>query len=294
MISGILIRRAVADIKTRPGSHIMTGLVVCLTMLILSFFLLLYYNARLFVDRFGSELGIIVFLKSDVPGTKIPEIYQRIAHLPGIKGVNYVSPEEAFKRLERYLSDEKEVLQGVSPTFIPPSFEIAVNRAVFNLDRIKALASQLKQWPEVAKVQYGQEWINRLQVFVGVAGKVVSVAGLLLLISAAFVVSNTIKLMVYARQEELEILRLVGATDAFIELPFLMEAAIQGLGGSLAALLILFGFHRYIYGAVEASRLFRDVGFRFLPWGYTVGLVAASVALCVGVTALAVRRFMRL
>ncbi len=294
MISAILVKRALSDLKTRPGSHLMTGMVVCLTMLILSFFLLLYYNAKGFVDRFGSELGIIVFLKTDVPGTKIPELYQRISKMEGIEGVNYVSPEEAFKRLERYLGDEKEILQGVSPTFIPPSFEIAVDRAVFNLDHIKRLAAELKRWPEVAKVQYGQEWINRLQFFVSIAGKVVSLGGLLLLISAAFVVSNTIKLMVYARQEELEILRLVGATNAFIEIPFLIEAFLQGLGGSVAALVILSGVYHYIYRAVEASQLFRGVGFHFLPWGYIASLVVSSVVLCVVGTALAMRRFLRL
>ncbi len=294
MISTILMKRALSDLRLRAGSHIMTGLVVCLTMLILSFFLLVYYNARAFVDRFGSELGIIVFLKTDTPSNKIPEIYQRISRLDGIQGVNYVSPEEAFKRLERYLGEEKEILQGVSPTFIPPSFEIAMDRAVFNLEHIKRLAAELKRWPEVDKVQYGQDWINRLQFFVSVAGKVVVMGGLLLLVSAAFVVSNTIKLTVYARQEELEILRLVGATNGFIETPFLIEAFLQGLGGSLTAVVVLYGVYRYLLQAVSASQLFRGVGLAFLPFSYVSVLIAASVGLCVIGTAFAMRRFLRL
>ncbi len=294
MISTILFKRALSDLKLRPGSHFMTAVVVCLTMLILSFFLLVYFNAKAFVDRFGSELGIIVFLKTDTPSNKIPEIYQRISRLQGIQSVNYVSPEEAFKRLERYLGEEKEILQGVSATFIPPSFEIAVDRAVFNLEHIKRLASELKGWPEVDKVQYGQEWINRLQLFVAVAGKVVIMGGILLLFSAAFVVSNTIKLTVYARQEELQILRLVGATNGFIETPFLIEAFLQGLGGSLAALMILFVSYRYFSEAVAASQLFRGVGIQFLPISYIAILVGASVGLCVVGTALAMRRFLKL
>ncbi len=294
MTMGIFFRRAFSDLKLRLGTQLMTTLVVCLSILIFSFFALLYFNLEHFIERFGSELGIVIFLKENVPQDRIPSLYAKITRLDGVESVNYVSPEEAFKRLENYLRHEKEVLEGVNPRFLPPSFEIRIDRAVFNLDRIRSLAQELAQWPEVSKVQYGQEWINKLQVFASLTRNIVFISGLLLLLTAAFVVANTIKLTVYARQEELEILRLVGATNTFIEAPFLIEAFLQGLIGSTLAVAIVYACFKYLSEAVAASELLRGVTVSFFPWHYTFMIIGASVALCVFGTALAMRRFLRL
>jgi cell division transport system permease protein len=187
------------------------------------------------------------------------------------------------------LTDEKGVLEGVDPEFLPPSFEIQINRAVFQLERIKQLAGEIDKWPEVSKVQFGQEWIDRLYVFSSLVRIIVAIAGLLLLFTAAFVVTNTIKLTVYARQEELEIMRLVGATNMFIQGPFLVEAFLQGLLGSSLALGAVFACYRFLQGLEAKSELLRGVNICFIPWHYTVAIIASSVLLCVLGSALAMR-----
>ncbi len=294
MTLGVYLKRALDDFRLRFGTQVMTTMVVCLSILILSFFSMLYINLEHFVERFGSELGIVVFLKKDVPQDQVPKIYERLSRVEGLQSINYVSPEEAYKRLERYLGKEREVLEGVTADFLPPSFELQIDRAVFNLDRIRKTADKLEKWPEVAKVQYGQEWINRLQVFSKFMGTITLAGGVLLLFSAAFVVANTIKLTVYARQDELEIMRLVGATNGFIEAPFIIEAFIQGFVGSCLAVAVVFVSYRYLKDLVLASDLLRGISLIFLPWTYTVTIIVASVLLCVGGTAVAMRRFLRL
>jgi cell division transport system permease protein len=294
MTIAVLARRAASDMRQHLGTQIMTTVVVSLSLLIVVFFSFIYFNLQHFVERFGSELGLVIFLKEGTPQDRIPEFYQKLTQLPEVESVKYVSPEEAFKRLESYLAEEREILEGVSPQFLPPSFELQVNRAVFNLDRISEIAGEITQWPEVSKVQYGQEWINRLAVFSRAVKIVVIVSGALLLLTAAFVVASTIKLTVYARQEELEILRLAGATNGFITAPFLIEAFLQGFVGSTFAVGILFLGHKSLGEVMAQVELLRGVTLSFLPWPFALTIIASSVLLCLLGTALAMQRFLRL
>ena len=293
-MSGLLLERAFSDIRRNLGSYLLTTLVVTLSVLIFAFFSLLYWNLHRFVERFGSELGIVVYVKKDIPDSQVPILYERLSTMAGVKAVRFVSSEDAFKRLRGYLKGEEGVLDGVDPTFLPPSFEVELNRAIFNIPRIRALSREIAKWPEVAKVQYGQEWIRRLEAFSYAVKNVVLISGLLLVLTAGFVVANTIKLNVYARGEELEILRLVGATNSFIEGPFLLEAFIQGVLGSGLALSFLFLASRYLRAWVASSQLLRGFEFAYLPLPFVGATVGASVLLCVLGVWLSMRRFLRL
>ncbi len=294
MTLAIIFKRTLRDFRQNIVTHLMTTLVVGLTCLIFVFFSLFSFNLQQVVERFGRQLAVIVYLKKDVAQERIPAIYQRISGLEGIESVKFVSSEEAFKRLESFFKDEQEVLQGVDPLFLPPSFEVQINRAVYHLDRIKAIAAELSRWPEVEKVQYGRAWVDRLEAFSRVVRGAVTASGIILLITAAFVVSNTIKLTVYARQEEIEIMRLVGGTSGFIQGPFLLAAFFQGTVGSGAAILLSFLAYRYILGILDYTGLLRSLSLHFLPMGYTALFVLASGLFCMAGTALALRRFLRL
>jgi cell division transport system permease protein len=234
------IQRAVADFRQNLPMQLMTTVVVCLSILIFTFFSFIYYNLQRTVERFGSELGLVVFLKTDIQESKIPILHQKLLNLPGIENVKYVSSEEAFERLGTYFEDAKGLLEGVDQHFLPASFELRINRAIFNLERIHALAVELEKWNEVAQVQYGKSWVDRLSAFVAVGEKVIWVSAVLLLATAAFVVSNTIKLAIYARQEEVSNMTLLGATNGIIQGPILLEALFQGLVGSLLSIGLVF------------------------------------------------------
>ena len=294
MITGIIYKRALTDLRQNFSTQIMTTLVVTLSILLLTFFALFSFNFKHFVEELGSKLGIVVYLKKEVPQETVPALYRKISQLKGIEAVNYTSSEDAFMKLQKYLAKEKQVLQGVDANFLPPSFEIQINRAVFNIERIREVAAELSRWKEVSKVQYGEEWIDRLEVFSGITQKTVIGAGLLLLITAAFVVANTIKLTVYARQEELEILRLVGATNSFIAGPFLLEALIQGLAGSLLAAGIVYATYHYLQSLMSQHPLFREVELIFLPVPYLLAIIGGSIFVCAVGTGVSMRRFLKL
>lgn len=294
MAFGVILKRAVRDFRQHFLTHLMTTIVVGLTCLIFVFFSLFSFNLQQVVERFGRQLAVIVYLKKDVSQERIPSIYQKIAGLEGIESVKFVSSEEAFKRLEKFFKDEEEVLQGVDPLFLPPCFEVQINRAVYNLGRIKDIAARLSRWPEVDRVQYGRAWVDRLEAFSSMVRVAVVASGLILLITAAFVVSNTIKLTVFARQEEIEIMRLVGGTSGFIQGPFLLAAFLQGTIGAGAAILVSFFAYRYTLGMLDYTGLVRSLSLQFLPPAYIALFVPASGLFCVLGTAVALRRFLKL
>ncbi len=294
MIAAIIYKRALADLRQNFTAQAMTTLVVTLSMLLLTFFATFSFNLKHFVEELGSKLGIVVYVKKDVPQEAIPSLYRRISALEGIESVNYTSSEEAFKKLQKYLAKEQQVLEGVEANFLPPSFEIQIDRAVFNIERIREVAAEISTWDEVSKVQYGEEWIDRLEVFSGITQRTVLGAGILLLITTAFVVANTIKLTTYARQDELEILRLVGATNGFIAGPFLLEAFLQGLAGSVLATVIVFATTGYLQSLMSNHPLFKEVELVFLPMPYVLSIIGGSILVCIAGTAISMRRFLKL
>lgn len=289
----VLLRRAFADLRRHWARQSMTTLVVTLSLLLVAMFALFTHNLALFVDRFGSELGIVVYLDDKTPQPEIPSMYNTLSGLKGVGSVLYLSPEEAFARLDRYLGGERDVLEAVDPQFLPPSFEISVDRAMVNLDRIRTLAEEIQAMEHVAKVQYGQEWVERLDAFSRVADRVFLIVSFLLLSTAAFVVAMTIQLSVRDRQEEIEIMGLVGATGSFIRGPFLVEAFLQGIIGALISLGFTYLVYLSIRGAISGTRLFQDIPLAFLPWYSSLAILSASVLLCIAQTYFSIQRFAR-
>ncbi len=288
-----LVRRALKDIRQHMAMYALTTMVVTLSILIFLFFSLIYVNLHHFASRFGTQLGVVVYLKEGISEELIPKIYNELLAINGVKNVVYISQEEAFKRLERYLGDEKMVLEGVDATFLPDSFEVKVEKALFQPERLRVIADKIKKIEGVDKVQYGRDWVQRLEVFTGIARNVVVASGILLLFTAAFVVSITIRLNVYARQEELEILRLVGATNGFIEGPFLMEAMLQGLLGAGIAIVLLYASYLNVSSGLLMPGFIKGLKLVFLPWELVALVVGLSMVLCLFGTHFSMRKFLR-
>ena len=291
---GIILKRAFRDIKQNIVTHSMTTLVVVLTCLIFVFFNLFSINLQRIADHFGKELTIIVYLKKEVPQEKVPSLYQQIVSINGIKNIKFISSEDAFKRLERYFSNEKEILEGVDPTFLPPAFEIQIDKALYNTKRVKKIAKEISEWNEVAKVQYGKEWVDRLESFSKMVRTALIFCAALLLVTAAFVVSNTIKLTVYARQDEIEIMRLVGATNGFIMGPYLVASLLQGLLGSCTSLVLAFLAYSYLMKVFGNNSFWESLHLQFLPIQNIIAIVVVSGLFCMLGTAMALRRFLKL
>ena len=243
-------------------------------------------TAERLLGAWAGEVRISVYLAR---GADLPSVSAAAAALAPGRAVEAVPAAEGLRRLAQSLGDEARLLDGVGADAIPDCVEVAVPG--ITLDEARALSLRLRAVAGVAEVDYGTAWLERLERFLRRA----RVAGLALLLglglATAVLVSNTLRLAVYARREEIEIMKLVGATDAFVGAPFLVEGVLQGvlaaasLLGLQAALLPRLAAAVGPFAALAPGAV--------LPWPLLLGVVGGGAAIGLLASALAIFRFLR-
>jgi cell division transport system permease protein len=223
---------------------------MAVSMLIFSIFSLIAFNLTSFLKIWEDKIGVIAYLKRETPLREVEGVLKNIRQLEGVESVKYVSPFDAMAFMETRLGSQKNLLEGIQPTVLPPSLEIQLKKDYRNSIKIKEVISQAKQVPQIEEIQYGQEWVETFSALVHLMRHIQWVLGGLLLAAMIFIISNTLQLTVSTRREEIEIMHLVGASPAFIQIPFYIEGLIQGLlgaGGAILLLLLLYkSFSLYI------------------------------------------------
>ena len=287
------LRKALGNIWTNPFLSLVTLSTIAISMLILGLFSLIYLNIQQSLHQMGGELQITAYLQETISPDKANVLRSKVADWPEVESITYISKEQALARFRSQLREYAGILEGLKENPLPASLELTLMPQYGRSGNIKELSTRLGRLPGVAEVQYGRKWMAKLRVFVEVMKLVGITVGGLLLIATIFVISNTIKLTFYSRREELEIMRLVGATDFFIKAPFLIEGLLHGLGGALLAagglsLLILFLFSHLdlplrlavMAGSLPTGQLVAG----FLGLGLLLGVLGSMVSL---------RRFLR-
>ena len=158
--------------------------------------------------------------------------------------MTYTSKEEALQSFKRELKGKESLLEGLGENPIPASLQLRIQDAYQTPEALRQFTSSLSRLEGVEDVQYGQEWVDRLTAAVRMLRLLGLSVCLALGMASLLIVSNTIRLAVYSRAEEIEIMRLVGATKLHIRAPFLLEGLIQGGLGAAVALVLLFGAYR--------------------------------------------------
>jgi len=287
------LRKALGNIWTNPFLSLVTLSTIAISMLILGLFSLIYLNVQQSLHQLGGELQITAYLQETISPEQAKVLRSKVADWPEVEEITYISKEQALARFRSQLREYAGILEGLKENPLPASLELTLMPQYGRSGNIKELSTRLGRLPGVAEVQYGREWMAKLRVFVEVMKLVGITVGGLVLIATIFVISNTIRLTFYSRREELEIMRLVGATDFFIKAPFLIEGLLHGLGGALLAagglsLLILFLFSHLdlplrlavMAGSLPTGQLVAG----FLGLGLLLGVLGSMVSL---------RRFLR-
>ncbi len=228
--------RAVRNYREELGLHLRVVFGFGMMVLVFSGYLLVLRNINALVERWGSELQVVAFLKPGIEAKDISAVIEAMQHDPAVATAEYVSPELAIKRFKADLGPMAGALDGLTTNPLPASVEIGVKSEYRDGPNIKELAGRAGKFAAVEEVQYGEGWIDRydaLLSFIQLAG---ALLGTFLLIITLGAVSNTIQLVIFARRDEIEILRLVGATDAFIKAPYMIEGMISGLLASVFGL----------------------------------------------------------
>jgi cell division transport system permease protein len=210
------------------------------SLILFGSFILLFYNLNNWMVEWGQSLSMSVYVQDEIDEKTKARIESLLKNLPSAELKEYVSKDKAMEDLVDGLGAHSGLLEGLKENPLPASFEIVFKDVnIRQLDPQK-MKEEIEKIEGVQEVQYSEEWLDRLEGLIyvlKVAGFIIS--GFLCL-AVLFITTNTIKLTIYSRRDEVEILKLVGATDRFVKMPFLIEGAIQGLVGGVIALSALF------------------------------------------------------
>jgi cell division transport system permease protein len=209
------------------------------TLLLLASYLLLLSNLQTIGERLGKELQIVLYLEKGLSGKKRVEVEEAVTAREEVESVEYCSSGAALKSLEKAMGEAAHVLEGLPENPLPASLEVRLKKPYRNLEAIAETARVLSSLKGVADVEYGGGWMKRFFAFVRILRWLALSLGVLLLFASVIVISSTLTLGFYARKEEIEILRLVGATETYIRFPFFLESLLQGVGGAVLALVLL-------------------------------------------------------
>ena len=269
--------RAIKDIRQNRFLNLVTIITIALSILIVSAFTLFFINTNDLVNAWKEGVRIMVYLNEDTTAGDAPSLQRTLEGLYGVSGVRFISKDEAFDKLKEQLAHQASLLDNLKQNPLPDAFEIRLVPESQNWPKVEKLALQLRNLPEIEEVEYGQAWLGRFSYIVNLFRLAGFALGTLFFMAAVFFVANTIRLVLYSRREEVEIMRLVGAEDRFIKAPFYIEGVIQGaLGGivGLATCLVLFLLVVSNVKPALASGMFQ---IRFLPPKMVLGIVMTSM-----------------
>ncbi len=287
-------RQVGRNLRQTWPSQLMTLLTVTLSVLIFAFFYLVYTNMLTIGGKLGDDLRLIVYLEEE-PGPEMQEqLRRKITNFDEVEEIHFISKVEAYERFTRQMAQNKDVLEDMPHDFLPASIEVVPLKTLRGLNQIKLFSEYLAKLPGTIKVQYGQDWVERFYSFTRLLSIVVLLSGGLLILTTVFMVAYTIRLTIMGRQAELELLKLVGATNNYIRTPFLMEGLLQGLIGStlgLASLYLLFDWIKLRFSGPGLLNLF---DFTFFPYTASLTIIGVSILLCTVGSFTSMQKFLRI
>ena len=246
-------RTALRGLRASPMTTAVAVATIVVTLLLVGAFVLLISNMERLLDRFGEDILVSAYLESGRPQEERRALAERVEHAPGVESVRLVSEEEAMRRFREGSAVQAFLLEGLDENPLPASLEITLAPESRSSQGLAVLVAALDGLDGIEELGYGTEWVEGYARVTSLIRAVGVGIGVVLALATLLIVSNTIRLAVYARRDEIEILRLVGAGRAFVSVPFLVEGFIQGSLGGAVAVALLYGFFRILLPGLEGG-----------------------------------------
>lgn len=280
ILIGIAFANAARGIRQASTTSLLAVLTIAVVLVLIGSAWLLVGNMASLLDEFGGELKLTAYLDSELSEDRQRALADRVAKEAGVLEVELVTRDEALVRFER-IAGSAELLEGLAENPLPPSLELTLAPDARTHEAIDALEASISAMPGIGELAHGQDWIEGYGRAIGLLRGLALGLGCVLGLAALLIVANTIRLAVYARRDELDILALVGASRTFVRVPFLLEGTIQGLFGGLLALLILFGSYELLLPQLEygLELVLGRAELGFFTTAQSIGLVSAGALL---------------
>jgi cell division transport system permease protein len=290
MRTRLFFSEAVRSIGANISTTVAATMTVLIGMFLLGLFIALFSWVNSWTDHVRKDVIVKVFFVQDATEPQINAVQSKLLTFPETKNVVFISKEEALKKMkEKY----PELTQNLSSNPLPPAFEATPKDA----DQVKALADKLQPLPAgVDKVDYAEKKTQRILAVTNVIKYIFLLGSLILLAASTILIANTIRLSIFSRRREVEVMKLVGASNWFIRGPFMLEGVICGLIGALAAVVLLVLAKEFALPVIEGhSSTFREDDVHALSFP-VVAIILVGVSLLVGAagSGITLRRFLQI
>lgn len=267
---------------------------IAVSLFILGIFVSISANLSELVAGWSDRVQLTLYLAPDASAENETALAELLSGLEEVESFDYISRAAAIQRFQSYFPELDNLPTLLETNPLPASFEVQVASMHRQTDQVRVLANRLSSMAGVSEVDYDLLWIERLTSIIDLLRVLGLSIGGALVIASVFTIFNVIKLTVYGRQEEIGIMRLVGATHAYIRGPFLVEGILQGGLGGVLALGLLYVAHEFLLAeAMESFQLLTTANWlRFVPPTAWAAIVLGGMAVGLIGSALSVRKFL--
>jgi len=275
----LVVREALLAFKRAPLLSALSVTTIAFSLFVLGLFGLVAVNLQDALRSVAERVEIVAYL---LPGTPIEATaigLKDIEAFPEVQAATYVSEDEALARARTELVEFRDVLRELERNPLPASIEVKLKQGFRDADHVAAVAERLRGFGFVDDVRFGRDWVEKLDRLQQLAAAVGIVVGAAFAAVAIIIIGTTIRMAVLQRSREIAIMRLVGATDAFIRRPFLLQGTIKGLLGGLVAVGLSFAAYalidRYL---IQAAFFTREQAAAIVGFGAFIGLLGSATS----------------
>jgi cell division transport system permease protein len=276
------LREALSAFRRTPLLTLLSVLAIAFSLFVIGLFALTAFNIRLAIEQVEEKVEIVAYLTDETTPGQVELAQEEIGRLPQVRDLRYVTRTEALATAMAEMEEFRDVFSDLESNPLPASFEVRLQPGSRSPDEVEKVAKTLANYPFVEDVRYGRDWLDAIFTIRRIAAGVATVIGGAFALVAAIVIATAVRITVFARREEIGIMRLVGATDGFVQRPFLLEGLVAGLLGGLLAAGLTWGTYRIL-----GSTMFQV---SWLPAEWIVLVVAVGTVFGLLSSAVAVRR----
>jgi cell division transport system permease protein len=275
----ISLKTTISNIRSNTQTFLISVMTIAISIGILGIFLIIFFNLNGFLASWNQHVELVIYLQDDISPAQKISLKDLVKSNSKILSLEEVSKERAWQEFKSNQESNSNLKLDLGFNPLPASYKIRFKASENRSVNISEFAEKIRNDGGVESVEYGEEWIDRFEKFMVFCQIFLLGVGGLLSLGLILIISNTIRLSIYSRQEEIELMLLIGATPSFVRIPFLLEGMLQGFFGSLFSLGIMGSLYIYLKNEFQSSidSIARGMDFQFISEPFLLILVGSSV-----------------
>jgi len=275
----LVIREALLAFRRAPLLSALSVTTIAFSLFVVGLFGLVAVNLQQALRDVAERVEIVAYLLPGAPIETITLAQKDIEAFPEVQAASYVSEDQALQRARTELVEFRDVLQELERNPLPASIEVKLKPRFRDVDHVNDVAERLRGFGFVDDVRFGRDWVEKLDRLRQIAAAVGLVVGAAFATVAIIIIGTTIRMAVLQRSREIAIMRLVGATNAFVRRPFLLQGALKGMLGGLAAVALSYGAYALINRwLIHAAFFSQEQAVAIVGFGMLIGFFGSAAS----------------